>query len=304
MITETDFITTIGKDIWKLVDEYHPIKLYFGFDSEGKCAIKYMGFFSISKKIKSSELIDIKHYKISNGQKCLVVSLADKSFINKFCIFVNDIIEYTSHLGKNSKKGYETICNVYFAWQKMFKAQRGIMGEEKIKGLIGELLFLKQEMIPQLGVSSALGAWSGPDSTKKDFSVASTWYEVKTIDFGKPTVSISSIEQLQSPHIGTLVIYQVEKMSPEFQGVSLNTLVNEIVDLITILTDKDVFFDKLQEVGYSFTTQYDNYVYEVKLQRKYEVRAGFPILDRKKIPKPIVKATYEINVSELTDYMI
>lgn len=304
MITEKDFLLNTDYNVWRLVDEKHPVKLYFGFDCKGRCAIKYIGTFNVMKKIKSSELIDVLHYRLPNGEKEIVISLKEKSYIKRFCIFVNDMIEYTSQLTTDTSKAYATICNVYFVWQKMFKSTRDILGEEKIKGLIGELLFLKNEMINELGVSSAITAWTGPDSTKKDFSVVNTWYEIKTIDFGKTTVAISSIEQLQSTNIGTLVVYQVEKMSPEFDGVSLNKLVSEVSNLITIVSDKDIFFQKLQKAGYDFSPQYDNFVYEIKLQTKYEVRTGFPILERDKIHKSIVKASYEISTIDLTDYII
>ena len=77
----------------------------------------------------------------------------------------------------------------------MFSQKKELISDEQIKGLIGELLFLTDNMIPNYGETRAIQAWSGQEMTRKDFSIDDTWVEVKTIDFGKPTVVISSLEQ-------------------------------------------------------------------------------------------------------------
>ena len=50
-------------------------------------------------------------------------------------------------------------------------------------GLIGELLFLRDEMIPTKGLDAALESWMGPEKTHKDFSYDNDWYEVKDHQF-------------------------------------------------------------------------------------------------------------------------
>lgn len=304
MVTEQDFTSVIGSNLWRLVDEKHPLKLYIGKDAKGRCALEYVGNFVLNKSVKSSALLEIMHYKLNSGEKSMVLSLSDNAYLKQFCIFCNDLIESTSHLNKNTSKGYDAVCSLYFTWQKLFRSQNEILSETEIKGLIGELMFLETDMLPKYEDSVALLSWTGPDFTKKDFSLEDTWYEIKTVDFGKNTVQISSIEQLDSSKIGTLVVYQVEKMAPEYQGVSLNVIVKRILEKIESLPDKDLFLQKLRKAKYSYSPLYDEYVYEVRQHILYRVDETFPKLVRERLGKAIAKATYELNLSEIYKYRI
>lgn len=298
MLQEIDFKSATNNS-WKLVDANHPICLYVGKDENGLNAMEYVGDFIVNKKIKSSSVISIHHYKTSTGEKSIVFSLVDNRWMNQFVTFCNDVCKQTGHLQKNSSKGYEAVCNAYFVWQKMFKGQNNILSESEIKGLIGELLYLKENVIPKYGQTRAIEAWSGTDKTKKDFSIDNTWYEIKTIDVGKPTVKITSFEQLDSSLEGTLAVFQVEKMAPNFNGINLNSLVTSIITLITSLQDKDELFSKLNKARYSPDSGYDEYVYTIKGMTEYNVNKSFPRLMRSSVPLAVASASYELLLSEL-----
>lgn len=298
MLQEIDF-KSAANNSWKLVDANHPICLYVGKDENGLYAMEYVGDFIVNKKIKSSSVISINHYKTPTREKSIVFSLVDNRWMNQFITFCNDVCKQTENLQKNSSKGYEAVCNAYFVWQKMFKGQSDILGESEIKGLIGELLYLKDFIIPEYGPTRSIEAWSGTDKTKKDFSIDNTWYEIKTIDVGKPTVKITSIEQLDSSTEGTLAVFQVEKMAPSFNGVNLNSLAESIITMFTSLQDKDVFISKLNKAGYFPNTDYEEYVYDVKDLTEYCVNNSFPRLKKDSIPVAVASASYELLLSEL-----
>lgn len=298
MLQEIDF-KSAANNSWKLVDANHPICLYVGKDENGLYAMEYVGDFIVNKKIQSSSVISINHYKTPTGEKSIVFSLVDNRWMNQFITFCNDVCKQTENLQKNSSKGYEAVCNAYFVWQKMFKGQSDILGESEIKGLIGELLYLKDFIIPEYGPTRSIEAWSGTDKTRKDFSIDNTWYEIKTIDVGKPTVKITSIEQLDSSTEGTLAVFQVEKMAPSFNGVNLNSLAESIITMFTSLQDKDVFISKLNKAGYFPNTDYEEYVYDVKDLTEYCVNNSFPRLKKDSIPVAVASASYELLLSEL-----
>lgn len=301
MLQETDFKSATNNS-WKLVDANHPIPLYVGKDENGFYAMEYVGDFVVNKKIKSSAVISVNHYKTPTGEKSIVFSLVDNRWMNQFVTFCNDVCKQTEHLQKNSSKGYEAVCNAYFVWQKMFKGQNNILGESEIKGLIGELLYLKENIIPKYGQTRAIEAWSGTDKTKKDFSIDNTWYEIKTVDVGKPTVKITSIEQLDSSLDGTLAVFHVEKMAPSFNGINLNDLVISIITLLTSLQDKDELISKLNKAGYSPNCDYDEYVYTIKGMSEYNVIKSFPRLMRSSVPLAVASASYELLLSELENH--
>lgn len=301
MLQKIDFKSATTNS-WKRVDANHPIDLYVGKDSNGFYAMEYVGNFIVNKRIKSSSVISINHYKTQTGDKSIVFSLIDEHWMNQFVTFCNDVCKQTEHLQKNSSIGYEAVCNAYFVWQKMFKGQSDILGESEIKGLIGELLYLKDHVIPKFGPTRSIEAWSGTDKTKKDFSIDSTWYEIKTIDVGKPTVKITSIEQLDSSLEGTLAVFQVEKMASGFNGINLNSLVDSIIPIFTSLQDKDDFISKLNKAGYFPNDDYEEYVYDIKDLTEFAVNNTFPKLKKDNIPCAICSASYELVLAELVPY--
>lgn len=302
MINILDFKNATSPNYWRRVSEDHPLDLYIGKDELGNYSFEFVGSFKVNKKIRSSKLINVTHYKLPHGKKSMVLSLIEDDCLAQFCAFCNDIAESTQTLNDIHSSGYEAVCNLYFTWQKMFKNQAGLLSDNEIKGLIGELLFLRDELIPVYGISSSVSMWTGPDATKKDFSVENSWYEIKSIDYGKNSVKISSIEQLDSDIDGQLVIYQLEKMAPEFNGVSLNNLIESIMSMFTSFLDKDLFVEKLKEAGYSYESTYDSPVYAIRDISHYMVSKKFPKLERSKINKAINSAVYELTISELVEY--
>lgn len=304
MIDILNFKQAHHSNSWRRIDENHPLDIFIGKDEIGRYAFEYMGCFEINKRIRSSNLIEIAHYTQKNRSTSLVLSLTDPKCIRQFCAFCNDIVDSTISIKSNDNSGYDTICNLYLTWQKMFRVNPSLLSENEIKGLIGELLFLKDELIPMYGVSRALTAWTGPDATKKDFSINGSWYEIKAVDDSKNSVRISSIEQLESDFVGQLVIYRLEKMAPSFIGISLNQLVESVMSIIPSLIDKDLFAEKLSNVKYSSKIQYDSYIYVVKAIDRFCVSDTFPRLERKNLHKAINSATYELTISELSDYKV
>ena len=108
---------------------------------------------------------------------------------------------------------------------------------------------------------------------------------------------ISSIEQLDSENVGKLVIYRMEKMSPSFNGVSLNNLVNGILQSFELDSDKDIFIEKLKQVGYAYNEVYDNYVYNFISVDNYSVCDEFPRIKANQLATGIGKVQYEVLIS-------
>ena len=286
---------------FKLIDRTHPLSLYIGADNDGHYAIEYRGDFN-PIKVKSSTAIGVMHFVIDT-KKSLVFSLLDASMLSTFCAFCEDMVE-TSRSATDNNSGYTMLVNRFYGWKKMFHQSKDLLDEKKIMGLIGELLFLEQQMIPFYGKSKALASWTGSEKTKKDFSLDDTWYEVKSITAGKPVVGISSYEQLDSDLPGNLVVYQLEKMSQEYNGVNLNKLVKQIYKELDIDELKDVFLQKLSDAGYSFESVYDTYVFELYAKSIYKVSMSFPCLRREERLNAISQVKYDLLLAKIEKYKI
>lgn len=304
MITEYDFNLAQGSNCWKRVGDMHPVNLYYGKDDDGLNAIEFSGKFEVNRRITSSIVIKITHYSNNDGTKSIVFSLLDDRLLHPFCDFLNSMVDVTGPIVYSEQAAYKSICEVYFVMQKMFRPCNDILPEKEIKGLIGELLFLRDKMIPEFGYQKAIDSWSGSEKTRKDFSINNDWFEIKTIDFGKESVHISSIEQLDSTIVGNLIIYQVEKMAIEYDGLTLNKLVSSIFNMIPDMSDRDILMDKLYNAKYSYNSKYDDFVYEVRSMDTYQVRDNFPRICRANIPSAISKASFDLTISEILPFKL
>lgn len=238
--------------------ENRDLNLYLGRDDNNNFALEFRGKY-VPTKIVGSDVISVYQGK-SVDHYVLRFSLENAELLEYFCTFCQDLLDSTENL-KIDDIAYKTLCSRYFAWKKLFKPHSGSLSDTEIIGLIGELLFMKEYMIPQWGIPKSLESWMGPERTHKDFSTESEWYEIKAINTGKETVRISSIEQLDSNEDGYLAVYCLEKMSPSFSGIKLNTLVSELMNTMGSPINRETLLSKLSLYNFDFSPEYDNFVY-------------------------------------------
>lgn len=293
------FIEGFDKGFFIKVGDNRNLNLYIGMDEDSKYAFEFRGKFS-PMRIHGSDVISVSQTK-DNETLMLRFSLENVELLEYFCTFCQDLVESTNHI-TDDNTAYRMLYSRFMSWKKLFKPNKGNLTELEIMGLIGELLFLKEYMIPKYGVDNSLDSWMGPEKTHKDFSTDDVWYEIKTLNAGKESVRISSLEQLDSDKNGYLVIYALERMSPSYDGIKLNKLVDEILGGIKIHIQRELFMSKLELYGFDFSSEYNNYVYTLIDNSSYLVNDEFPKLVRKTIPSCINKIQYEIILSEIEKY--
>jgi len=272
------------------VTDSHPLELYLGKNEKGNPTLRFNGMFQPVKVVGNS-LLEIKQVKTTDYYS-LLFCFNSTDNLSLFYNFCEDIISQTENY--SGTNGYIEIVNRYNQWKKMFYGSSKLLNENEIIGLIGELMFLKNYAIGKYRTTTGLNGWSGPEPTHKDFSYGDDWFEIKTINSFKNSVFISSIEQLDSENDGRLVVYRMEKMSPCFNGISLNNLVSEIMQSLALDTDKDIFVEKLKQVGYAYNEVYDNYIYNYISVDAYLVNSEFPRLKASRLPAGIGKVQYEV----------
>lgn len=280
------------------VNELHPLELYLGLNEQGQKTLRYNGTFN-PVKILGNSLLVIKQVRTSLGYSILF-SFNSKENLTLFYKLCEDIINQTENC--SAQNGYVEIVNRYNLWKKLFYGRKDTLSEEEIQGLIGELLFLRDTIIRTYGTTAGLNSWSGPEPTHKDFSNKNDWFEIKSISNNKSSVVISSVEQLEADVEGKLIIFHMEKMSPEFKGCSLNALATEIMTSLALDTDRDLLADKLAEAGYGFNEVYDNFVYNVVKVETYRVAEDFPRIKYENLPRGIIKVKYEIELSSIEKF--
>lgn len=284
------------------VDSDHILELHIGLDEKGRKAIELRYPF-IPIKVTGTSAIDINQYK-KPEYNTIRFSLKEDDMSGLFYTFCEDIIEQTSSL-KNEKDGYKAVTSRFFQWKKMFVLPKNeFLSEPEIMCLIGEILFLRNVLGKKVGLSEALKSWSGQELTHKDFSHDDKWYEVKAISRGHAAVRISSLEQLESDRSGELVVVSLEKMSPAYNGISLNKLVLETRQMFASREESDDFLSKVSLQGYEYHKFYDDYVFELSSITSYTVNEDFPKLTSKNVPRAISKASYDISLTDIMSFII
>ena len=295
-----EYITTSSQNgAFRRICIEHPLDIYIGKDEFGHIALEFKGEFA-SRRVPTLKSFTVRQME-GTPKSQLFIILLDQDMLGIFCSFIEDIIKSTEDVN-NEQLGYDIIVERIFSWCKMFQLSRQELSESQIKGLIGELLFLRLK-IEEIGELDALRSWSGPDKTKKDFSYGNDWWEIKTISAGKSIVQISSIEQLDSDNDGELVVYELEKMSELYNGIKLMRLASELYNNLFSNEAKDLLLSKFAEFNYDFTDKYDSYVFELKGMRIYSVNNIFPRLSRSVSPNAIVDARYDLSLNELSQYL-
>lgn len=282
------------------VDSDHPLELMLGLNQDGEKSIRYIGMFEPTK-VKGTSLIDVKQFMLGE-KKCIQFSLKSLSSSDLFYKLCNDLID--SSRDSSEASGYSFITSRFARWKKMFVSRTGILTIEMIMGLMGELSFLKDYLIPKYGVHEAVQSWSAPETTVKDFSINDEWFEIKTVGSQSLTVNINSLQQLDSQLKGSLVVYYLERMSPTFKGITLNSLVEDLMKEIPSVDDSDLFATKITSLGYTYNDQYDEIVFEIKNRRQFIVDNNFPVIRKDMIPAAVHNVKYELMISSLQEFEV
>ncbi len=282
------------------VDEKYSNDIYVGYDKLMQKTLVVRGF-SKQKIVKSTKNINVSLDKKDNNKISLSFTLLDARYSTLFYKFCEDIIANSVNIEKE-KIIIHTIGR-WKTWINMFEnASNSGLGLLQIQGLMGELLFIKNYLMKEFGEEVAINSWTGPEGNHKDFYCKYKWYEVKTIGLSKHSVLISSIEQLDDEEIGFLVVNKLQKVSKEFYNtINLNKLVFEITKLVHDPYLLESFNIKLKTLGYTYHKEYDDINYIHKKTTFYKVDKEFPCLKRCNISKEILKANYELELTDLVE---
>ena len=291
-------------DSYQRVDDTHPLDLYIGVDDMSRWTMLLVCD-DRPQNLISSRMIQVKLGRRNDGRWAVSLSLVKDEYKDMFVLFCGDIVE-SSRMIKNKEKGAKFVVTRYNEWKEMLANSRdGLLSPEAIKGLLGEMYFLDNELMEKYGPDKSALSWTGPRAAHQDFILDDTWYEVKTISSGKDEVKIASVEQLDCPNDGELVVVYADKTSRiNANAINLNLVYKKLLSRMMDDDVKSEFCDMLLKYGYYPRPEYEDvdYIFEVKGIQHYLVTESFPCFRRKNIPMSITKADYVISLSAIKDF--
>ena len=308
-----DQIVSPEKDISALrVDAEHPLDLFWAKDQAGRYLFVYEYTSKQELDLKvTPDLVGIETIFIpsASGISRLVLVLKDKINWEIFFSVCNDLLSAT-RCAKNSPLAVAIILRRLFRWQEFLKKSRlDILSEEKIKGLIGELIFLRDHLIPKFGAANAVKFWFGPEGAPQDFNINDCAVEVKCQSgITLPCVKIASADQLspQLPKMYLFVVTLGKTTIDNRDAINLPLLVEDIQKLLEQESSQSLerFLDLLCDAGYYHSGKYLDFSYLLLEEQVFFITEGFPRICPDNLSAGIVKLSYSIGLAECEPFAV
>lgn len=290
------------------VESNHPLDIYVGYNefNEKKLILIYNPSIRLPK-MKDTQIIKIvEGQRRSDSRKTWILTLKKEEYDKIFTKLCWDLIEASEH-SENEEKSVKYIVFRFKKWQNLLENLKNqLLSEQVIKGLLGELFFLKEYALKRYGIISAIEGWVGPLGGDKDFLYQDYWIEIKSVSPGKNNFTISSLEQLDSQEEGKLFLVYIEKSTKtDKNSISLQKLMSKIRKELMYETDAlDLFDRKVSSIGDINNEEYGNKYYTIKKIVEYQVNESFPRIRRDEIPAEITEVTYDISISSIKGWGI
>ena len=260
----------------------------------------------IIEKFKDIETsgISAKIQEDSNNNKNFVIqiNLKNNNLLEIFLDFIENIIENLKF--KPSKTEIvNLILKKINIWVKFFKKEKiESLDEQEIRGLIGELLFIKKLSLKKEDFKKNINQWKGCENGLHDFDFKDKKAEIKT--FAKNgIIRISIPDQLDIEKNKNIyfICFGLLKKDGQF---SLNDLIEEIKEKL----DDDlsfIFKDKLKSYGYFEIHKNDyNEKYRNFDEHFYKITSEFPKILSKDTQSGITNITYGLDTNLLSSFDI
>jgi len=254
--------------------------------------------------------IDISVERRPGDGARLVLTLEDPDQFDIFRALCGHLLDATADHSRGANgPGLQLVLRRLADWHNMLRRRReALLTTEEIIGLFGELLFLRDEVIPRTGVAGAVAAWRGAHREEQDFAIGAWQIEVKTqLSTSDHRLLISSEAQLDTAGSRLLLCHQAVARAPAGGGaVSLNALVDELTaQMITAgRAALETFEAALEAARYARHGDYDEPEWLLSDRRMFEVRDDFPRLTPAMLPTGVHAVSYAILLSACQPFAV
>ncbi|MFB4317616.1 PD-(D/E)XK motif protein [Actinomadura sp. 21ATH] len=219
-----------------------------------------------------------------------------------FCILLADLVERLESPGPARTA---TLVRRLESWRRMLgRGFPGVLGIEARFGLFGELLVLREIILPALG-PAAVGAWLGPDGAPRDFQHQDTAVEVKAVGPRNPDLCrIRNERQLDATGLSNLFLVH-HVIGQSTSGSTLGELLDELRSHSDVHADLAEFENRLLELGWfdSHRSQYPER-FVMARRRCYRVAGDFPRITSGDTPPGVSRVSYLVDLSACEQHLV
>ncbi len=281
------------------IDEDHPLDFYLGMDVSGERVLLLIIQDEETVPVQS-QAINVFCRKRHDGQWALMFRLVRSELGRVFSHLCEDLVESSRKLSNTTNPARFVLAR-FERWQRLLKhGHTGLLNELALRGLICELLYLRQISIPRYGLAPAIKGWLGPLDAAQDFYYPDGYFEVKSIRTGSSRVIISSADQLDDT-VKPLELVAII-LDPADRESSDAFCLPDIISNMRHLLEEDpvalsTFEERLLAAGYIDSDEYKNLFFKAGKFRFFTVCDGFPRIMRSSLSSGINKVTYELDLT-------
>lgn len=256
----------------------------------------------VHMKLPSFQSFDVLHASTSATEATLSFRLLDDQLREPFIRLCMDIMEAASQRKIEGEAVAVAVARTW-RWHHLLRGGSGRLGIEQQKGLLAELLTLRDIVSPRIGLLSALQAWVGPLGAAHDFRLPHASIECKTVrGSSEAFVEISSEYQLDPPANGPLYLRIVQLQQSEQGTCGAFTLSSVIGDLVALSASLgqpllDLFTARLEAAGIRPEDTYVDDHWSLGPVLTAHVQGEFPRLVPEALPVGISGVRYALSVA-------
>lgn len=299
-----DVFEKFGCGKYSRVDAQHKLNFFYGRNSEGNASLLLQTACRVETLPSTNSITVETGWREKDRMWTISFNLKQEELMNIFVRFCEDIVESSRDI-ESERDGVQFVENRYLEWRYLLSAGKSdYLSQSAIKGLLGEMKFCLDVLVPACGAENAVLSWQGPLKKDQDFVFENTWYEIKTLSPGSVDVAISSLEQLDNPLQGHLVVQTAETTTiTSSVGITLNEAFEQLDGLMKEYPQtRRTMRGNLLSLGYVPVSYYDQFKFIFYDRWSYRVDGQFPALRRNRLPAAVSEAKYKLLLALLDDF--
>lgn len=278
------------------VDSDHPHDIYADLQAPNQVGLIIVGE-TRPPALRAMRAITIEEGQRGDGRWTLKISLTNPQLRPVFTALCRDIVDCT-RTNVDDSHIFSTVVHRLLHWRTMLERDPTGLSETTLRGLLGELVVLRDILFPAFTPLEAVHTWQGPFGAPQDFALPDgRRVEVKTTRTHADTLRINGLDQLDAAGEQlSLVVVRTEETSPGLpNALSVPSLIEQIRGMLTAEPETvSTFNAALAAVHWHDHPAHHDVVLRVVRVDSYEVIEGFPKLTRAVVPNGIVDADYLI----------
>jgi hypothetical protein len=281
----------------KRVDAVHPLDLYAGIDADLSRELVLVADAVPPELAKRFKAFEVGTSDRSDGRHNLFVRLRRPELSRLYSHLCEDLVEASRSCPKQDAVRF--VADRIARWENLLARDReGLLSEELLRGLVGELVFLRDFAIPEKGAAEALQSWRGPLGGLHDFQFATVSVEIKAVA-ERLIATITSAEQLDGG--GDRLFLTAVRLHGTMDAVPDSFSVAELVQTLRHIFEPDTvladgFENRLALLGYKDAREYEARRFVVKETRHFEVEPDFPRLIPSMLVPGVVSVSYGVDL--------